>query len=179
MIKLAQVCFTRRHVYHDGKASSAFCAQKKESQLFIIQFFLFSFFFVLQLKRARVSCSSTQSEMTVKVFCGAPICSSALSCHSSRAHRIFRQTEDLLVNVRLEEMVSRLFAHTARSPPSPFMTKQQSIYWAFPFMSETEASVRQRQLCVLDKFEGLHRQTLRQTAEEGLYVLDCVQCILC
>lgn len=46
-------------------------------------------------------------------------------------------------------------------------------------MSETEASVRQRQLCVLDKFEGLHRQTLRQTAEEGLYVLDCVQCILC
>lgn len=124
MIKLAQVCFTRRHVYHDGKASSAFCAQKKESQLFIIQFFLFSFFFVLQLNRAR----STQSEMTVKVFCGALICSSALSFHSSRAHRIFRQTEDLLVNVRLEEMVSRLFAHTARSPPSSFMTKQQSIY---------------------------------------------------
>lgn len=67
MIKLAQVCITCTHVYHDGKASSAFCMQKKESQLFIIQ--LKDHFMVLQLKRApECRVSSAQSEMAVKGF---------------------------------------------------------------------------------------------------------------
>lgn len=107
MIKLAQVCFTYRHVYHDGKASSAFYALKKKINCS-------SFFFCPSIETC-LGCpvSSTQSEMIVKVFCGALVCSSALSCHLGRAHQ--RQTDDLSVNVLLEEMVSHLFVHTARS----------------------------------------------------------------
>lgn len=75
------------------------------------------------------------------------VCSSALSCHSSQAHRVFTQTDDLWVNVLLQKMVSRLFVHTARSPLSSIVTKQPPINWSFPLMSEAEASVMLRQLC--------------------------------
>lgn len=145
------------------------------------------FFFVLQLKHAwSVLFHQPNLKWQWKVFCGALVCSSALSCHSSWAHQ--RQTDDLSVNVLLEEMVSHLFVHTARSPPSSFMTKQQPISWAFPVVSEAasgnDSCAPWTSLKVnADKHSDkqLHKNTLwylKNKLDKGLYSSDYARYIL-